>query len=60
MEGRTVPYNEIEDTEGHPIVAMEDARAGETSGRMRIVLITSLALAVIALGVIMLSFAQGT
>ena len=51
--------HEIEDTEGHPTVGVEQARSAETTGRVRIILAVSFALAVIGLGVVMLSFANG-
>ena len=52
------PY-EIENTEGHPIVSPEDARSAEKTGHVRIILAVSFALAVICLGVVMLTFAGG-
>jgi hypothetical protein len=51
--------HEIENTEGHPTVGIEDARSAETTGRVRIILAVSFALAVICLGVVMLTFASG-
>ena len=51
--------HEIRNTEGHPTVDMERARSAETTGRVRIILAVSFALAVICLGVVMLSFANG-
>jgi hypothetical protein len=51
--------HEIENTEGHPTVSMERARSAETTGRVRIILAVSFALAVICLGVVMLTFANG-
>ena len=62
-EGRAVANHEIradheiENTQGHPTVGVERARAAETTGRLRIILAVSFALAVICLGVVMLSFA---
>ena len=53
------PDHEIEDTEGHQTVPMEEARSAETTGRVRIILAVSFALAVICLGVVMLTFAGG-
>jgi hypothetical protein len=52
--------HEIENTEGHPTVGVERARAAETTGRVRIILAASFALAIICLGVVMLTFASGT
>jgi hypothetical protein len=49
--------HEIQNTEGHQTLGTEKARAGETSGRVRIILAVSFALAVICLGIVMLSFA---
>jgi len=51
--------HEIRNTEGHQTISMENARSGETSGRVRIILAVSFALAVICLGVVMLTFANG-
>jgi hypothetical protein len=51
--------HEIENTEGHPTVGVQRARSAETTGRVRIILAVSFALAVICLGVVMLSFANG-
>jgi hypothetical protein len=53
------PDQEIEETEGHQTVGVEDARSAETTGRVRIILAVSFALAVICLGVVMLTFASG-
>jgi hypothetical protein len=53
------PDHEIQNTEGHPTVGIEDARSAETTGRVRIILAVSFALAVICLGVVMLTFASG-
>lgn len=41
-------------------VPAEEARSGEISGRMRIVLLTSTGLAVLALGVILLDWVLGS
>ena len=49
--------DEIEDTEGHQVIEPERARSAETTGRVRIILAVSFALAVICLGVVMLTFA---
>jgi len=51
--------HEIRNTEGHPTVGVEQVRSAETTGRVRIILAVSFALAVICLGVVMLSFANG-
>lgn len=51
--------HEFSNTEGQPKLSPEDARAGETTGRVRIILGVSFALAVIGLGIAMLSFASG-
>jgi hypothetical protein len=53
------PDHEIRDTEGHMTVPVEDARAAETTGHVRIILAVSFALAVICLGIVLLSFAGG-
>jgi hypothetical protein len=53
------PDHEIDDTEGHETLGVERARSAETTGRVRIILAVSFALAVICLGVVMLSFASG-
>ena len=53
------PDHEIEDTEGHDTVNVERARSAETTGHVRIILAVSFALAVICLGVVMLTFASG-
>jgi hypothetical protein len=37
---------------------MQDARAGETTGRVRIVLVVSSLLAIVALGIVVYSFAH--
>jgi hypothetical protein len=50
---------EIENTQGHPTIEVEKARSAETTGRVRIILAVSFALAVICLGVVMLTFAGG-
>ena len=46
-------------TEGHPTIPAEEARSAEKTGRVRIILAVSFALAVICLGVVMLTFAGG-
>jgi hypothetical protein len=51
--------HEVENTEGHRTVGVDRARSAETTGRVRIILAVSFALAVIGLGVVMLSFANG-
>jgi len=51
--------HEIENTEGHQTIGVEKARAAEKTGHVRIILAVSFALAVICLGVIMLTFANG-
>jgi len=53
------PDHEIRDAEGHKTVNVERARSAETTGHVRIVLAVSFALAVICLGVVMLTFASG-
>jgi len=53
-----VPH-EIEHTEGHMVIPPEQARSAEKTGHVRIILAVSFALAVICLGVIMLTFANG-
>lgn len=53
------PDHEIQNTEGHETVNVQRARAAETTGRVRIILVVSFALAIIGLGVVMLSFAGG-
>ena len=53
------PDHEIGNTEGHQTVPVEEARSAETTGHVRIILAVSFALAVICLGVVMLSFAGG-
>jgi hypothetical protein len=45
-------------TETHKVVPQQKARAGETSGHIRIVLIVSTILAVIALGIVVVVFSQ--
>ena len=60
LEHEVRPDHEIEDTEGHQTVGIERARAAETTGHVRIILAVSFALAVICLGVVMLSFAGGS
>jgi hypothetical protein len=59
LEHEVRPNHEIEDTEGHQTLGVEDARSAETTGRVRIILAVSFALAVICLGVVMLTFASG-
>ena len=59
LEHEIRPDHEIRDTEGHQTVGVEDARSAETTGRVRIILAVSFALAVICLGVVMLTFASG-
>jgi hypothetical protein len=59
LEHEVRPDHEIQNTEGHPTVGIEDARSAETTGRVRIILAVSFALAVICLGVVMLTFASG-
>jgi hypothetical protein len=51
--------HEIKDTEGHQTLPPDQARAAEKTGRVRIILAVSFALAVICLGVVMLTFASG-
>ena len=51
--------HEVKHTEGHPTIPVENARSAETTGRVRIILAVSFALAVICLGVVMLTFAGG-
>jgi hypothetical protein len=53
------PDHEIRETEGHQTMAVEEARSAETTGHVRIILAVSFALAVICLGVVMLTFASG-
>ena len=53
------PDHEIRDTEGHMTVPVEEARSAETTGHVRIILAVSFALAVICLGIVMLSFSSG-
>jgi hypothetical protein len=53
------PDHEVRNTEGHMTVPVEEARSAETTGHVRIILGVSFALAVICLGVVMLSFAGG-
>ena len=53
------PDHEIRNTEGHETMGVEDARSAETTGYVRIILAVSFALAVICLGVVMLTFASG-
>ena len=53
------PDHEIHNTEGHQTVPVQEARSAETTGHVRIILAVSFALAVICLGVVMLSFAGG-
>jgi hypothetical protein len=59
LEHEIQPDHEIQNTEGHQKVGVEDARSAETTGRVRIILAVSFALAVICLGVVMLTFASG-
>jgi hypothetical protein len=51
-------YTQPTDRKGHEHVAMEDARAGETTGRIRIVLVVSSILAIVALGIVLIAFVQ--
>lgn len=51
-------YTEPTDREGHEHVGMEKARAGETTGRVRIILVVSSILAIIALGIVVYAFAH--
>jgi hypothetical protein len=44
------------DSEGHEHVPMEEARAGETTGRIRIVLIVSSILAIVVLGIVLFTY----
>ncbi len=53
------PDHEIQSTEGHQKIGVEDVRSAETTGHVRIILAVSFALAVICLGVVMLTFASG-
>ena len=53
------PDHEIANSEGHQTVGIERARGAETTGHVRIILAVSFALAVICLGVVMLTFASG-
>ncbi|WP_395020804.1 hypothetical protein [Dongia sp.] len=58
LEHEVKPAHEIQNTEGHQTVGIEDARSAETTGHVRIILAVSFALAVICLGVVMLTFAS--
>jgi heme/copper-type cytochrome/quinol oxidase subunit 4 len=49
-------YTEPTDKHGHEHLPKQDARSGETTGRMRIVLVVSVILAIVALGVVMMTF----
>jgi hypothetical protein len=59
LEHEIRPDHEIRDTEGHETVGIEEARSAETTGRVRVILAVSFALAVICLGVVLLTFASG-
>jgi hypothetical protein len=59
LEHEIRPDHEIRDTEGHETLGVEEARSAETTGHVRIILAVSFALAVICLGVVMLTFASG-
>jgi hypothetical protein len=48
--------SQIHEPEVHKHISMEKARSGETTGRMRIVLIASSILAIVALGIVLVSF----
>jgi hypothetical protein len=49
-------YTRPTDSEGHEHVPMEEARAGETTGRVRIILVVSSVLAFIALMIVVFAF----
>jgi hypothetical protein len=51
-------YTEPTDRKGHEHVAIEKARAGEKTGRVRIILAVSILLAVVAMAVIIIAFAH--
>ncbi len=59
LEHDVRPDHEISNTEGHDTLGVERARSAETTGHVRIILAVSFALAVICLGVVMLTFASG-
>jgi hypothetical protein len=59
LEHEIRPDHEVRNAEGHPTVGVEEVRSAETTGRVRIILAVSFALAVICLGVVMLAFAGG-
>ena len=46
------------DNEGRVHVPMEGARAGETTGRVRIILVVSSVLAIVAMGLVVFAFVQ--
>jgi hypothetical protein len=49
-------YTQRTDQDGHEHVPMEEARAGETTGRVRIILAVSSILAIVALGIVVFAF----
>jgi hypothetical protein len=50
--------SQTDETEVHKHVPMEKARAGETTGRIRIVLVVSSILAIVALGIVLIAYAH--
>jgi len=44
------------DSQGHTHLPMEEARAGETTGRIRIILAVSSILAIVAMGIVIFAF----
>lgn len=45
-------------TEGHKTLPTEKARAGQETGRVRIILAVSFILAIVALGIVLFAFMQ--
>ena len=52
--------SQTDGTDAHNHVPMEKARAGETTGRIRIVLVVSSILAILALGIVLIAYAHPT
>jgi hypothetical protein len=49
-------YTHPTDSEGHEHVTVREARSGEMTGRVRIILAVSSILAIIALGIVVFAF----
>ncbi|HVZ02207.1 MAG TPA: hypothetical protein VHA35_22060 [Dongiaceae bacterium] len=56
MSRTDMPRTREIDREGHEHVPMQEARAGETTGRIRVILVVSLILAIVAMGLVVFAF----